>query len=99
LGEAVACRAMARVAAARNDFAVSQRWLRQAETSAGLRASPRETALNQLVRGELLYRQGDAELAHQTVAEAAAKLQALNMHWHAEQATRVLETSRLHRRY
>jgi tetratricopeptide (TPR) repeat protein len=92
LGEAVTCRAMARVAAARNDFAVGQRWLWRAETSARLRGSPRETALNQIVRGELLYRQGDAESARQTVAEAAAKLQALNMHWHAEQANHWLET-------
>jgi len=93
LGEAVTCRAMARLAADRNDFAVSQRWLRRAETSARLRASSREAALNQIVRAELLYRQGAAELAHQTLAEAAAKLQALNMHWHAEQATRALKTN------
>jgi len=91
LGEAVTCRAMARVAAARNDFAVSQRWLWRAETSARLRGSPRETALNQTVRAELLYRQGDPETARRTMAEAAATLKALNMHWHAEQATRGLE--------
>ncbi len=99
LGEAVTCRAMARIAADLNYFAVSQRWLRRAETSARLRASPREAALNQIVRGELLYRQGDAELARQTVAEAAAKLQALSMHWHAEQATHVLNTNGSCHRY
>ena len=47
LGEAVTCRAMARIAVARNDFAASHRWLRRAEASAKLRCSPRETALNQ----------------------------------------------------
>ena len=51
LGEAAACRALAKVAALRQDFARSQRWLRRAETSARLRGSPREAALNQAVRG------------------------------------------------
>jgi len=91
LGEAATCRAMARVTAARNDFAGSQRWLWRAETSAKLRGSPRESALNQTARGELLYRQGDAEAACRTMAEAAAQLRALGMHWHAEQAARALQ--------
>ena len=99
LGEAATCRAMARIAAARNDFAASQRWMRRAETSAKLRASTREAALNQIVRGELLYREGDAESARVTMAEAAAKLQALKMYWHAAQASRGPGTSGLHRRY
>ena len=91
LGEAATCRAMARLAAARNDFAASARWMRRAERSATLRGSPRETALNQTVRAELLYRQGAPERARRTMAEAAGALKALNMHWHAEQATRGLE--------
>jgi class 3 adenylate cyclase/tetratricopeptide (TPR) repeat protein len=91
LGEAATCRAMARVASARNDFAASQRWLRRAEASAKLRGSPREAALNQTVRGELLDRQGDAATARPTMAEAAAKLRALGMDWHAAQAACSLE--------
>jgi hypothetical protein len=83
LGEAMTCRAMARIAAARDDFSASQRWLRRAETSAKLRGSPREAALNQSVRGEILSRQGHAEAASRTMAEAAAQLRALGMHWHA----------------
>jgi class 3 adenylate cyclase len=92
LGEASTFRAMARMAAVRDDFTASQRWLRRAEISAKLRGSPRETALNQIVRAEFLYRQRDVETAHRMMAEAAAKLHALNMHWHASQAARALET-------
>jgi class 3 adenylate cyclase/tetratricopeptide (TPR) repeat protein len=91
LGEAATCRAMARAAAGCDDFAASRRWLRRAETSARLRASPREAALNQTVRGELLYRRGETEAARQTMAEAAAELRALGMDWHAEQAACSLE--------
>jgi tetratricopeptide (TPR) repeat protein len=91
LGEAVTCRALARIAAARDDFVASQRWLRRADKSAELRGSPREAALNQAVRGEILARQGHADAACRTVAEAAAQLSALGMHWHAAQATRGLE--------
>jgi tetratricopeptide (TPR) repeat protein len=94
LGEAMTCRAMARVAAAHRDFAESQRWLLRAENSAKLRASPREAALNRTVRGELLQRLGETEAARQTMAEAAAELRALGMHWHAEQAARELEPVR-----
>lgn len=94
LGEAATCRAMARIAAARDDdFTASQRWLRRAENSAKLRGSPRESALNQIVRGEILSGQGHAEAACRTIAEAAAELRAMGMHWHASQATAGLETS------
>jgi hypothetical protein len=62
--------------------------LQRAETSAGWRGSLRDAALNLAARGELLARQGQADAAHQTVTEAAAKLCALGMHWHAEQAIR-----------
>ena len=57
----------------RDDFAVSQRWLRRAENSAKLRGSPREAALNQIVRGEILARQGQADAACRTLTEAAAR--------------------------
>ena len=93
LGEAAACRALAKVAALRQDFARSQRWLRRAETSARLRGSPREAALNLAVRGEILARQGEDEAARRTRTEAATELRALGMHWHAEQAMRgIVET-------
>jgi tetratricopeptide (TPR) repeat protein len=92
LGEAATCRALARLAAARNDLAGSRRWLRRAETSATLRGSPREAALDQTVLAELLARQGNAETARQTMTEAASKLQALHMPWHAAQASHWLET-------
>jgi predicted ATPase len=91
LGEAAACRALAKAAFIRNDPATSARWLRRAETSATLRGSLRDAALNQVARAELASRQGDAEAANRTMTEAAAKLQTLGMHWHAARATRTLE--------
>lgn len=91
LGEAATCRAMAKIAAARDDFAASRRWLRRAETSATLRGSPREAALNRMARGQILARQGDAATARRTMAEAAAELRALGMDWHAAQAACSLE--------
>lgn len=86
LGEAVACRAMARVAAIRDDFASSERWLGRAEGSAKLRGSAREVALNQVVRGQILARQGEVEAARRILSDAAAALSALGMDWHARQA-------------
>lgn len=90
LGEAMACRSLAKLAALRQDFGLSQRWLQRAESSAGLRASLRDAALNLAARGELLAQQGQGEAALQTIMEAAAKLQALGMRWHAEQAIRLV---------
>jgi hypothetical protein len=91
LGEAMTCREMARIAAARANFAASERWLRRADNSAKLRSSPREAALNQAVRGDILARQGQAEASCRTITEAAAELRAMGMHWHASQATAGLE--------
>ena len=88
LGEAMACRSLAKLAALRQDFGRSQRWLQRAETSAGWRGSLRDAALNLAARGELLARQEQGEAAHLTATEAAEKLSALGMHWHAEQAIR-----------
>jgi tetratricopeptide (TPR) repeat protein len=87
-GEAVACRSLAKLAARRQDFGRSQRWLQRAETSAGWRGSLRDAALNLALRGELLAQQGQGEAARRTVTEAATQLRALGMHWHAEQAIR-----------
>jgi len=64
--------------------------LRRAETSAGWRGSLRDAALNLSLRGELLAGQGRGEAARQTMMEAAEKLRALGMHWHAEQTIRLV---------
>lgn len=88
LGEAMACRSLAKLAARRRNFGRSQRWLLRAESSAGWRSSLRDAALNLATRAELLALQGQDEAARQTAAEAAEKLHALGMHWHAEQAIR-----------
>lgn len=88
LGEAAACRSLAKLAALRQDFRLSQRWLQRAENSAGLRASLRDAALNLAARGELLAQQGQGEAARQTALEAAERLNTLGMAWHAERAIR-----------
>lgn len=93
LGEAATCRALARLAAVRNDFTAGERWIQRAERSATLRGSTREAALNRTVLADLLARQGNAEKAHLTMAEAASRLRALDMQWHAAQATLWLETN------
>jgi hypothetical protein len=81
------------MAAARRAFGLGRRWLRRAEASAKLRGSEREAALNHAALAELLHVQGDSETARRTMAEAAARLRALNMPRHAEQAIRGLESS------
>ncbi|MCA1414014.1 AAA family ATPase [Bradyrhizobium sp. NBAIM20] len=90
LGEAAACRSLAKLAALRQDRGLSERWLRRAETSAGWRGSLRDAALNLSLRGELLAGQGRGEAARQTMMEAAEKLRALGMHWHAEETIRLV---------
>ncbi|WP_271521941.1 ATP-binding protein [Bradyrhizobium sp. CCBAU 53380] len=90
LGEAAACRSLAKLAARRRDFGLSRRWLQRAETSAGWRGSLRDAALNLAARSELLAQQGQGEAARETAVEAAEKLQALGMRWHAEQAIRLV---------
>jgi hypothetical protein len=91
LGEAATCRTMARAAGMHDDLIASERWLRRAETSARLRGSRREAALNEVARGQNLARQGLVEASRRTLAEASAVLRALGMHWHAEQAALGLE--------
>jgi hypothetical protein len=88
LGEAATCRAMARMSGAESDFAASERWLKRAETSASIRGSPREAALNQAARGQILARQGRAVEGSRLMTQAASALRALGMDWHAEQAVR-----------
>jgi class 3 adenylate cyclase/tetratricopeptide (TPR) repeat protein len=89
LGEAATFRAMAQMAGAGSDFISGERWLKRAETSAGIRGSPREVALNQAVRGQILARQGAVEEGRLLMTQAASTLRGLGMHWHAEQAVRV----------
>jgi tetratricopeptide (TPR) repeat protein len=85
LGEAATCRAMARITIGR-DVAAARRWLRRAETSAAVRGSAREAALNQVVRGQILAGECNTEAASGAVADAATALRGLGMHWHAERA-------------
>jgi class 3 adenylate cyclase/tetratricopeptide (TPR) repeat protein len=63
LGEAVASRALAAAAADNGNFLRADRWLRRAETSARIRASKREMALNHLARTRLAGKQDQAEAA------------------------------------
>jgi tetratricopeptide (TPR) repeat protein len=89
LGEAATCRAMARIAANASDFTTCERLLRRAETSARLRNSAREAALNQLTRGQIMQRRGEADAAGRMLADATAALRAMGMNWRADQVSRL----------
>ena len=86
LGETMVCRAMLAMALQRNNPACAGRWLKRAEQSAQHRGSAREAALNQLAAAGLHARLGHAEAAHRVAAQAAQRLGALGMPWHAQQA-------------
>jgi tetratricopeptide (TPR) repeat protein len=85
LGEAAACRAMVKICVSRGKVASGERWLQRAETSARLRGSVREAALNQVARAQLHEHRGEAEAACGEMAKATASLQRLGMHWHIQQ--------------
>lgn len=85
LGEAMAYRAVARVAAAagRRD---PERYLALADRAAHVRASPRELAHNLLCAALVAHARGDAGRAAATAAEAEAAFAALGLDHHRDRA-------------
>jgi tetratricopeptide (TPR) repeat protein len=88
LGEAVSCRALARAAIARSNFAAARGWLKRADHSAKLRDSAREKALNLGSSAELLWHSGRYEDAMSAAAGAESWLHSLGMPWHAARVGR-----------
>ena len=86
LGEALAWRALARLAQAEGDSARADRYLRFARHSAAVRQSRREIAQNQLCEGELLLARGHAALAKRLLAQAADEFAAMGMPFFRDRA-------------
>jgi hypothetical protein len=71
--------------------------MRRAEIAAERRRSPRETALNQWMRAQILIasgRSGEARPAHD---DAVAEFERMEMTWHAQRAQRQIELRRVDR--
>ena len=90
---------MARLAAGDNNLTRGRRVVKAGGNLGGLAWITTRNRIDQTVLAELLARQGDAETARRTMTEAAAKLRALDMQWHAAQADRWLETGTSISRY
>ena len=89
-GEAMGCRALARVAASRGDAARAQHYMDGAARAAAFRNSPREQAVNQLANAELA-RAADARTQARALAETAAEaFEAMRMDWHLASARTLL---------
>lgn len=84
LGEAMACRALARTALRDGRIDEAARWLARAENSARLRGSRREAALNRVVESALAAQRGDGALADPLRRDAHDAFVAMAMTWHAE---------------
>lgn len=91
LGGAMACRAMARLAAQEGDASRVERWLARARDNAKRRESAHEEAVNALCEGEIALERGERERARPLLETASAAFAALDMAWHQNQATRLLQ--------
>jgi class 3 adenylate cyclase/tetratricopeptide (TPR) repeat protein len=91
LGAAMACRAIARAAAASGDWPAAARHVQIAANVAQARTSPHEAAANDLCRAEIAHAQGRRGEAAAALARACAAFEAMQMHWHLAQAARLHE--------
>lgn len=94
LGEAMAYRAVARVAAARGDGGRAGRYLAAACRSATIRGSPREQAQNRLCEAELALAAGDRARAGPMIEAARAAFAGMGMAFFADRAEAMLSASR-----
>jgi class 3 adenylate cyclase/tetratricopeptide (TPR) repeat protein len=85
-GEAMGCRALARLAVDRGDLDRARHYLEAADRSAEVRGSPRERAVNHLARGEFAAAAGRAAQARALIEDAAEAFETLRMEWHLRQA-------------
>jgi class 3 adenylate cyclase/tetratricopeptide (TPR) repeat protein len=89
-GQAMGSRALARLAVAGGDTRRALHYLALADRAAALRSSPRERAVNQLVRAELSEAMGRGADTVPLATSAAEAFEAMAMHWHLERARRLL---------
>jgi hypothetical protein len=89
LGGAMACRAMARLAAQDGDAQGAERWLARARAIARTRESAHEEAVNALCEGEVALAQGKTERAAALLDTATHAFAGMGMSWHLAGATRL----------
>jgi len=96
LGEIMAYRALARRHSLDGPTpAEVERCLASAFAAAEQRGSRRDTALTRLLQGELGLRAGDSKQTESALSSALSEFEAMNMHWYADKARRLLELSPL----
>jgi class 3 adenylate cyclase/tetratricopeptide (TPR) repeat protein len=86
IGVAMAYRALAQLAADRNDAARVQRYLGLAKRTAGMRQSPHEIAVTQLCEARIRLGQGEHREAGALLDRAMSAFEAMAMDWHLAQA-------------
>ena len=79
------------IAAQADDAATVARWMRRADTAAERRNSDRERALNHLMWGQILVRQGAVGPAGRRHAAAIDAFDRMAMTWHAGLARQQIE--------
>lgn len=91
-GQAQGCRALARAAAGRGDFARARHYLAQADRAATFRSSPREHAVNNFARAEISLAHGRAAESRASLETALAAFESMKMHWHVGRARELART-------
>jgi tetratricopeptide (TPR) repeat protein len=89
LGEATGCRAMAAQAARCGDARRSEAYLERADRAAAMRGSPREAALNQMVRAEIALSRRQHDAAEPWLDAAGEAFTRLQMSWHLQRLTQL----------
>lgn len=92
LGEAMACRAMARASAQGHDRRPAQHYLALAMNAARARGSPHELANNRLCQAEIELARGERAQARALLDQAGAAFAAMDMAWHAAKAAELLRS-------
>lgn len=89
MGEAMAMRAMARLAASGDKAKSADHYLRRALASAEARSAPHEIAVTRLCEAELALAAREPARARAALAEARRGFAALDMAWHDREASRL----------
>jgi class 3 adenylate cyclase/tetratricopeptide (TPR) repeat protein len=89
LGEAMACRAMARASARGIGRRSAHHYLALAMNAACERGSPHEIAVTQLCHAELMHACGDRVRAEESLREATSGFARMEMAWHLDEASRL----------
>jgi hypothetical protein len=89
LGEAMACRAMARASASAIGGRSADHYLALAMNAARARGSPHEIAVTQLCDAQLKHACGDRVRAEESLREATSGFAKMGMSWHLDEACRL----------